>query len=89
MVARLTTEELKEQITEKATSSNKGLLFILIAGLSIFVGFGALVVGISWIFAYLWNVGISPLGVPTITWWQWTIIWFFILSIKNIFKKDS
>ena len=89
MVARLTPEELKERITEKATSSNKGILFILIACLSWFVGFGALVAGISWIFAYLWNVGIAPLGIPTIAWWQWTIIWFFILTIKNIFKKDS
>ena len=89
MVARLTPDELKGQIVEKATSSNKGVLFVFIACLLIFVGFGALVVGISWIFAYLWNVGIAPLGVPTVAWWQWTIIWFFILSIKNIFKKDS
>ena len=89
MVAKITPEDLQEQITEKVKSSNNGILFIFVICLLIAVGFGVMVAGISWIFAYLWNVGIAPLGVPTIAWWQWTIIWFFILSIKNIFKKDS
>ena len=89
MVARLTPEDIQNQVAEKVKDSNNGILILCIICLSIFVGFAALVAGISWIFAYLWNVGIAPLGVPTITWWQWTIIWFFILSIKNIFKKHS
>ena len=89
MVARLTPEDIQNQVAEKVKDSNNGVLILCIVCLSIFVGFAALVAGISWIFAYLWNVGIASLGIPTIVWWQWTIFWFFILAIKNIFKKDS
>ena len=89
MVAKLTPEDIQNQVTEKIENSNSGILILCVICLSIFVGFGALVVGISWIFSYLWNVGIAQLGLPTILWWQWTIILFFILAIKNIFKKDS
>ena len=89
MVAKLTPEDSHDVIEEEEKTSNGGVLIILTLCLSFLVGFGCLIAGISWIFAYLWNVGIAPLGLPTIVWWQWTIFWFFIITIKNIFKKES
>ena len=88
MVAKLTPED-SQDVNEEEKTSNGGMLIVLTLCLSLFVGFGCLIAGISWIFAYLWNVGIAPLGLPTIVWWQWTIFWFFVINIKNIFKKNS
>ena len=80
--------ELKEAVVEKANTHN----FIAIGVLCIFAAaaivgvVGATIFGITWLIAYLWNIGIAPFGVPTMTWWQVTAVWILATFVGQIIK---
>ena len=82
-------EELISKVKESVSKK-----YIIIGGIvCVFLAAALLaaIVGITyiatWFLSYLWNVGIAPFGVPTMTWWQVTAIWTLFALVATVIKK--
>ena len=80
---------------EKGKEEGKSGLQIILTGVFVFIVILVVLIplwaGLSWCFAWLWNVAVVPFGGPTLTWFQfgcgWLILMFLQNLIKNCFKK--
>ena len=82
-------ENIKETITEKTNRTSLlkvGVLCVFIASAIVGTTFGILY-AVTWVLAYLWNVGVYPLGAPAVTWWQVMAIWILAGILGQILKK--
>ena len=82
-------EELVNKLKESVSKQNVimgGVVCVLIAAAIIAAIVGAIYV-VALFLADLWNVGIAPFGVPTMTWWQVIAIWTLVTFVGQVIKK--
>jgi predicted RND superfamily exporter protein len=77
--------KLKESVNKRhIIIGGVACVFIAIAIIAAIVGVTYI---ITWVLAYLWNVGIVPFGAPVLTWWQVTAIWILVGLGVQVIKK--
>ena len=81
-------DEVVDKIKESVSRKNfliggVACVFIAAAVLAAVVGVTYVVTGFL---AYLWNIGVAPLGIPEVTWWQVTAIWVLAGLLGQIIK---
>ena len=82
-------EELISKVKESVSKQNiiiGGVVCVFLAAAIIAAVVGAIYV-VAFFLAYLWNVGIAPFGVPTMTWWQVIAIWTLVTFVGQVIKK--
>tara|TARA_R100001244_G_scaffold55998_1_gene47840 strand:- start:164 stop:451 length:288 start_codon:yes stop_codon:yes gene_type:complete len=82
-------EELISKVKESVSKQNiiiGGIACVFLAAAIIAAVVGAIYV-VALFLAYLWNVGIAPFGVPTMTWWQVIAIWTLVTIVGQVIKK--
>jgi|TARA_R110000824_G_C14830202_1_gene637797 hypothetical protein len=82
-------EELINKVKESVSKK-----YVIIGGIACVFLAAALIAAVAgvtyvatWFLAYLWNVGIAPFGIPTMTWWQVTAIWTLFALVATVIKK--
>lgn len=87
-------KSFKEKYNEGKREGKSGFGAVML-GIFAAIIIGLLVVGLwavlSWVFAWCWNVAVTPFGGPSLTWLQfgcgWIVLQVLFGAIKNFYQK--